>query len=103
MEAGALTFVVLIISLVWFWHDSMRAREAAERLARDWCQGRGWQLLDGTVALVSLSLVRGAGVLRFRRRFEFAYSAGNMERCVGLMVMTGRLLESFVLPESRRH
>jgi hypothetical protein len=103
VEAGALIFVCLLAALVWFWYDSMRARETAERLARDWCRARGWELLDGTVALVSLAPTRADGVLRIRRRYEFAHTRGDLTRHVGLIVMAGRQLENFVLPENALH
>jgi hypothetical protein len=103
VEAGALSFVALLVALVWFWFDSMRARETAERLARDWCRARGWELLDGTVALASLSLVRAGGALRLRRRYEFAHTRGDLTRHVGLIVMAGQRLENFVLPEHSVH
>lgn len=103
MEARALVFILLLAALAWFWFDSMRARETAERLAAEWCRARGWELLDGTVALVSLSPVRVAGALRIRRRYEFAHTRGDFRRHLGLIVMAGRQLESFVLPENTVH
>jgi hypothetical protein len=103
VDVRALIFVVLLTALVWFWFDSMRARETAERLAHEWCRARGWQLLDGTVALVSLSPTRSSGTFCLRRRYEFAHTRGDLQRHVGLIVMAGRRLENFVLPDATLH
>lgn len=103
MEAGALIFAALLAAAAWFWHDSMRSREAAELLAKDWCQARGWQLLDGTVALVSLSPARCGGALCIRRHYEFAHTRGDSARHFGLIVMAGGKLENLVLPDDTIH
>ena len=43
-----------------FWHSSLAAREIANRVAQETCNSASVQMLDGTVAIHRLRLVRSA-------------------------------------------
>ncbi|PIQ43399.1 MAG: hypothetical protein COV52_04980 [Gammaproteobacteria bacterium CG11_big_fil_rev_8_21_14_0_20_46_22] len=54
-----LVTILLLITLavaVWFWQDSMKAKEVASKAGRDYCKEKQLQLLDGTVAVHSWRL-----------------------------------------------
>lgn len=75
---------------VWFWLDSLKAREIGVLAARKACQEEGLQFLDETVVGRSVKLQRDdEGVLRLRRIFAFEYSDTGNNRCFGSVTLTG--------------
>jgi hypothetical protein len=97
MQLGwtALVLMCFVAAGVWFWQDSLAAREAANDAASEACRRLALQLLDGTVAFAGLSLFRGAtGRLGIRRTYVFDYTADSIERYQGLVVLAGRKVES---------
>jgi hypothetical protein len=92
--------VLAIAGLVWFWVDTLRARERAVQLCRDLCRRRHLQLLDETVALHRLSVGRDHnGRVRLRRNYRFEFTRDGSVRDRGTVVMLGALMESIDLPE----
>ena len=91
---------------VWFWIDSLRARERAVRLCSASCRARGVQLLDQTVHATGLRLRRHAnGWLGLERTFRFEYSRDGADRHVGRLVLHGSRMVGFsgpVAPASGR-
>ena len=51
----------ILAAVYGFWHSSLGAREAANRIAREACSRAVVQLLDGTVAFAGFRLGRDAG------------------------------------------
>ncbi len=87
--AAALTLVLLGL-LVWFWFDSLRAREAALACCRAACRENRLQLLDQTVECISLRPARSAvGRLVLRRTYRFEFSDTGDNRREGRVVMLG--------------
>lgn len=79
---------------VWFWLDSLKAREIGVRAARDACTEEGLQFLDETVVGQSLKLLRDDdGVLRLQRVFAFEYSDTGNNRCFGSVTLLGHRVE----------
>lgn len=91
---GLLTMVILAAAVLWFWQDSLAARESANAAAMEACRRLGLQFLDGTVAFARLALVREAGWLKLRRTYVFDYTATSIERRQGFVLLTGRRVES---------
>lgn len=89
-----LVLLLSLVLLVWFWQDTLAAREQAGRAALDACRHQALQLLDGTVVLKRTVLARRPGGLAFRRTFQFAYSPEGDSRRVGFVIMLGRRVES---------
>jgi Protein of unknown function (DUF3301). len=80
-----------LLAIVWFWVDSMRAREAALLVVRRACARHDVQLLDETVALVKLRLGRDPyGRVGWRRRFRFEFSNEGDNRSSGEVELLGR-------------
>lgn len=85
-------FVLLLTgSVVWFWLDSLKAREAGIVAARRACQREGVQLLDETVVGHGLRFARNdRGHMVLRRGFDFEYSVSGDDRYRGTVVIEGR-------------
>ena len=54
MANADVLWLAVIGAAVWFWIDSLRARERAVQLCHASCRARGVQLLDQTVAVFGL-------------------------------------------------
>lgn len=91
--ANALVPLLLLLSLAWLWLDSARAREFANLLAQRYCDNRGMQLLDQTVALCRVGLRWTNQGLRIRRMFRFDFSLEGEGRHTGYVLMLGSTLE----------
>jgi len=84
-------FVLLaVVAIAWLWHDSLGAREAAVRAARDACVAEGLMFLDDTVGITSLKPARDdEGRVKLQRAYEFEYSDTGNNRLKGSVVMLG--------------
>jgi hypothetical protein len=90
MTWGMLLVVTLLAALVLFWHSSLAARELANRVATETCTNANVQMLDGTVAIHRLRLVRGGDApLAWRRIYVFDYTEDGFARKRGFVVLTG--------------
>lgn len=93
-----LLFLGLIGAGVWFWLDSMNARERAVAAALRACREINVQFLDQTVALESLKPARNRhGHLVLRRIYSFEYSIQGVERRHGRAILRGQVLEQVQL------
>ena len=80
---------------VWFWQNSLAARELANRTAMEACERLALQFLDGTVAFARLTIGRGrSGRLVLRRTYVFDYTANSIERRQGFVVVSERGVET---------
>ena len=94
MGNSGLVLLLLLGLMVWFWQNTLRARESALRAARELCQHQQLQLLDATVTLQNLRLRRGEdGRLQLRRTFQFNYSDTGENRRIGFILMTGNRID----------
>ncbi len=78
---NSLLFLIILGFIIWFWQDSSRARELAIAKSRAYCQNYNYQLLDETVALVSLRPCRnskGSFICLRQYRFEFSLDGFNV-------------------------
>lgn len=83
---------------VWFWVDSMNARERAIAAAVRACQEVDVQFLDQTVTLESIKPARNRhGHLVWRRVYGFEFSVRGVERRQGRAILRGRVLEQVQL------
>lgn len=77
--------------LIWFWIESLRAREIAMRAASQACAEEGLQLLDETVSGQGLRFVRNdSGTLEFQRDFGFEFTDTGDNRRRGRLILEGR-------------
>jgi hypothetical protein len=93
-----LLLLVLMLATAWFWHDSLGAREQANRSAFETCQGLGAQLLDGTVSFRRISTVRtDGGPLRLQRTYVFEYTIDGASRLQGTVILIGGAVDSVIV------
>ena len=93
-----LAAIVLIFAGLFFWVDSLRARERALLAGRNACERYGVQLLDETVEFAKLRLARNdEGQLRLKRTYTFEFSDTGDNRRHGAIVMLGSELQDMQL------
>ncbi len=91
-------FLLVLLAVIWFWLDSMRARELALQAARRACKQQEMQLLDETVALIKLRLGRDdSGHVVWRRQFRFEFTHEGANRSQGEVGFLGRQITSLYM------
>lgn len=86
--------IAAIAALIWFWLDTLKAREAGIRAARQACVEEGLQFLDDSVVGRSLRPARDDnGQLRLRRVYGFEYSDTGDNRRSGSVTLLGDRIE----------
>ena len=89
-----LFLLLLGAGAVWFWLDSLKAREIAVRAAEAACAEEGFQFLDQTAAVRSLRFARDDdGRLRLRRIYGFEFSDTGDNRRPGSLALLGEDIE----------
>lgn len=87
--------VIAAAALLWFWQDSLAARERANFAAQAACERMGLQFLDGTVAFSRIGFARdNEARLRLRRTYIFDYTAGSIDRLQGFVLLLDKRVES---------
>lgn len=86
--------ILLLAAVAWLWLDAARAREFAIVLAKRYCDNRGLQFLDDTVAMSRMGLRWTNDGLRIRRMFRFDFSVEGVGRRTGHILMMGSRFES---------
>jgi hypothetical protein len=82
--------VALFAAVAFFWHSSLAARELANKVAMETCASANVQMLDGTVAIHRLRLVRTPdGPFAWHRTYVFDYTSDGFSRERGFVVLTG--------------
>jgi hypothetical protein len=89
---GPMLLLLLILAGAYAWQNALRARERARELGSDLCMQANVQLLDQTVALQRMRLIRGPRGLRLRRDYRFDFSIDGRDRHRGsLSLVAGEL------------
>lgn len=95
MPEGSLLSLLIIFAAVWFWLDSLKARDLARTSATETCRRQGLQLLDATVSMGRIKLGRNTmGRVTLMRIFTFDYSQDGVSRQQGFVVLIGHRVES---------
>ncbi|MCW9024661.1 MAG: DUF3301 domain-containing protein [Gammaproteobacteria bacterium] len=85
---------ILLGFLIWFWFDSIGAKEKARLTCREYCTKGNVQFLDDTVALSKLRFRRNRlGRLNFYRVFKFEFSSNGDDRYNGKVALLGQFVE----------
>lgn len=91
--------LLVLLSLFWFWMDSISAREQAIRIGQELAQRCQLQLLDETVACYKIRLGRNRkGHAELLRYYEFEASATGQQRMQCHLELLGRSLQSWHIP-----
>ena len=100
-EAAA---ILLLGAGIFFWLDSLRARERALQAGRAACKRYELQFLDETVSFTRLRLGRDQdGQLKIARTYTFEFSDTGNNRRHGAIVMLGGELQHLQLDPYRIH
>lgn len=84
-------FILVAGALIWFWLDSLKAREIGVRAAQAACAEEGLQFLDESVVGRLEGFGRDdAGHLRLRRSYLFEYSDTGDNRRRGSVSLLGQ-------------
>ncbi len=93
--------LLVILLLVYLWHNALGARELARVQCHQLCAQAHVQLLDQTVALSGLRLIRVAGRgLRLRRDYRFEISIDGQDRHRGSLSLVDGSVMLHTLPLS---
>lgn len=94
MPITELLLLCLAGLLLWFWSDSLKAREIGVRAAAEACAEENCQFLDETVVGRTAGLARDdTGTLRLRRVYTFEYSDTGDNRRQGSVTLLGHEVE----------
>lgn len=81
--------IVVLLTVLAYWWDTMYTNERALAACRQLCQNAQTQLLDGTVVRQRVWLRREAGGIQLCRLYSFEYSNNSETRSHGYVVMLG--------------
>lgn len=91
----ALLLLVIVCGAIWFWSDSLRARERMLHTCARLCRDLRLQFLDETVTLAHIRLGRSdAGWPQFTRSYVFEFSGTGKDRWQGRATLAGQRVVS---------
>ena len=86
-----ITGITALVAAVWYWWDSMKAREAARRAGKKACESASLQFLDDTVSRQKIWLKRNpTGRMSLHRLYSFEFTSIGDQRYKGSIAMTGK-------------
>ncbi|MCG8379284.1 MAG: DUF3301 domain-containing protein [Proteobacteria bacterium] len=95
---NSILFLIALGITIWFWQDTLRAREVAVSRSRNYCKEMHLQFLDESVALMSLKPGRGlSGNFAFHRYYHFEFSLDGHNRFSGTTYLIGHYVQSIQL------
>ena len=91
-------FLGFLAIIIWFWIDSLAARETAIAFAKRYCEEINIQFLDQTVAVKKIKAGRNAlGNFVFYRYYYFEFSTDGSNRFDGSAFLIGQKPRSIQL------
>ena len=94
----ALVVLLLVGATLIVWSSARAAAELARSHADALCRRHGLQLLDQTVALSRIGVVRAPWGPALKRTYGFEVSIDSVNRLRGTLVFVGESLEGASLP-----
>ncbi|AIF47282.1 DUF3301 domain-containing protein [Dyella japonica] len=102
-ELPDLVLLLGLLAVVGLWLKLARGREQATQEARLQCRQHGLQLLDESVGLRGVRLLRQHGQLLLERCYTFEVSIDGNDREPGKLWLIGRTLSGISLPTIQSH
>ena len=88
-----LTILILLVASLYYWLDSIRAKEIATKQAKNACKKVSLEFLDETVLIKKVRLHRNShGHLSIYREYEFEFSSTGEFRYKGEVRLLGQQL-----------
>ncbi|MBF0218858.1 MAG: DUF3301 domain-containing protein [Gammaproteobacteria bacterium] len=90
--------MALLAGVIWFWQNSVKAKELANIGAKMRCDFRGLLFLDQSVALLRLKMRRNLkGQMVFERHYQFEFSRSGDDRLTGdIVICEGKVVHFFL-------
>jgi hypothetical protein len=98
-----LILLLVLLAIIGLWLKLSRGREQAIEEARQQCRQHGLQLLDESVGLRGVRLVRQRGPWLLERCYTFEVSIDGNDREPGRLWLVGRTLTGLSLPTIQSH
>lgn len=93
-------FIILfvLVAAIFYWVDTIFAKEVAVKHAKERCKELGVTFLDETVEITKTRLKRNPrGTIQFRREYSFEFSSDRIRRFDGKIVMLGKVLADLTM------
>ena len=90
--------LLLILAGAYAWQNALRAHERARLLCFDLCTQANVQLLDQTVALQRMRVIKAAHGLQLRRDYRFDFSVDGRDRHRGTLSLVAGEVQTHSLP-----
>jgi hypothetical protein len=88
-----IVLIIILLTIIWYWWDTMRSKEAARIAGKQACLNAQVQFLDDTVELKKIWVRRNQkGSLELCRLFFFEFASDGELRYQGRVMLTGRLV-----------
>ena len=88
-----LAIIILLVSSLYYWLDSIQAKENATQHAKNSCKNVLLEFLDDTVLIKKMRLRRNShGRLSIYREYEFEFSSTGEFRYKGRVRLLGKYL-----------
>lgn len=92
-----LTFTILVGLAMWWWHVSGQ-KQRVLKFAMDFCEERGYQLLDESLSFSRYRIIRDGLNRRFVcRAYHFDFSSNREDRHNGEIAINGRTIVQIML------
>lgn len=92
---GMILVIVIGGAVLWFWNDTLKARENMLHRCRVLLRDMDMQLLDQTVAIHRFGWRRNASErLVIYRTYHFEFSTNGQDRWLGRATLLGRTLDT---------
>ena len=93
MSGTDFTVFILLLSVFFYWLDSIRAKEIATARSREACKKVSLEFLDETVSIKKVRLRRNSrGRLNFYREYQFEFTSTGEHRYKGIVKLLGKHL-----------
>jgi hypothetical protein len=102
-ELPDLILLLALLAIIGLWLKLARGREQATQEARAQCRQHGLQLLDESVGLRGVRLLRQHGQLLLERCYTFEVSIDGNDREPGKLWLIGHTLSGISLPTIQSH
>jgi hypothetical protein len=94
-----ISLLIILLSLAWFWQDSVAKREIAVQIGRELAQRCNLQLLDETVSCSKIWFGRDSrGHAQLARLYKFEVSADGASRLECHLQLVGKQLQNWHIP-----
>lgn len=93
MTASEFIILFVLVAAIFYWIDTIFAKEIAVKHGKDKCKVLGVTFLDETVEIIKTRLKRNPrGTVLFQREYSFEFSSDGIRRFNGTIVMLGKEL-----------